>query len=194
VRGRLLCGPALVVLLLAGCTADPPSHGVALPVRPAESVLPEPSPSRPPVVNSDGCKGLITPAQVAKAAGFAVEPKQGDGAGAAVQYTDGLKTLGLTANVRMCLFGNAGGDQVTVVALGFPDVGQASKLFETGQSSGLMKPVGGVGDAAISDRSKALVTRRDKAVVAVYLVVKASPDVEHLGALRGVASAALAKA
>jgi hypothetical protein len=192
VRRSLACLPA--VLLLAGCTADPPSHGVALPVRPAESVNPEPSASRPPVVNSDGCKGLITPAQVGKAAGFAVEPAQGDGAGAALQYTDGLKTLGLTAsNVRTCLFGNPAGDQVNVVALGFPDVGQASKLFQTGQSTGLMKPVGGVGDAAISDRSKALVTRRDKAVVAVYLVVKANPDADHLGALRGVASAALAK-
>src|SRR5207253_2170495 len=93
------------------------------------SIFPYPSPSRPPAVASDGCQGLVSAAQVGQAVGRAVQPTAGDGAGAASQFAQSMAGLGLTATVRVCPFGNGTGDQVTVVALTFPDAGQAGKLF-----------------------------------------------------------------
>ncbi|GGM24192.1 hypothetical protein ACFFX1_08805 [Dactylosporangium sucinum] len=186
--------PALVVALAAGCTDDgerrsplpasaaPPAAGASMPL---------PSPSLPPAVNTDGCQGLITAAQVQKSTGLAVQPSAGDGAAAVAQYGQAVQSLGLDARARMCPFGNAGGDQVTVVALTFPDAGQAQRLWTTIAS---LEAVGGVGEAALSDRSKTLLAKRGKAVVAVYLLAGANPDANHLPQLQSVANAALAKA
>jgi hypothetical protein len=177
---------------VVGCTAAPSS--VAAPVVPAVSARPVPSPTRSPIVNTDGCQGLVTAAQVSKASGLPVEPSAGDAAGAAGQYRQAMQGLGLTATVRMCAFGDGAGDQVTILGMAFPDPGQAGRFFATGQSVASFQPVGGVGEAAVSDRSKTLLARRGKAVVAVYLVAVASPDGDHLGPLRSVATAALTKA
>jgi hypothetical protein len=94
----------------------------------------------------------------------------------------------------MCAFGNPAGDQVTVIALSFPDPAQATKLFGSGLATGALQPVGGIGDAAATDKTKVLLVRRSKAVVAVYLVAAANPDANHLSPLQSVATAALAKA
>lgn len=189
-RAVILAG---TVLLLAGCTRPEPKSIVA-PVRPPGSAVPIPSPTKPPVVTTDGCKGLVTAAQVTKASGLSVQPSAGDAAGAAGQYSQALAGLGLTATVRMCAFGNPAGDQVTVIALSFPDAAQATKLYGSGLASGVLEPVGGIGDAAATDKTKALLVRRGKAVVAVYLVSAASPNANHLTPMQSVATAALAKA
>jgi len=188
--------PAALVglaLLVAGCSGPDPKSIVA-PVQPPGSAAPIPSPTKPPAVTTDGCKGLVTAAQVTKASGLSVQPSAGDAAGAASQYTQALSGLGLTATVRMCAFGNPAGDQVTVIALSFPDPAQATKLFGSGLATGALQPVGGIGDAAATDKTKVLLVRRSKAVVAVYLVAAANPDANHLSPLQSVATAALAKA
>ncbi|GAA2369893.1 hypothetical protein [Dactylosporangium salmoneum] len=182
-----------VLLLLAACTDDGAQHQ-PLPAAPAASEAshqPLASPTLPPVVNSDGCQGLISAAQVQQATGLPVGASQGDGAAAAAQYGQAAQTLGLDAHARMCPFGSAAGDQVTVVALTFADAGQAQKLWTTIAS---LEAVGGVGEAALSDKSKTLLARRGKAIVAVYMVAAANPGADHLSQLRSVASAALAKA
>ncbi|MEV4513728.1 hypothetical protein AB0K00_32810 [Dactylosporangium sp. NPDC049525] len=185
---------AAAVLLLAGCTDDG-ERRTPMPVAPTTSseaqALPLPSPSLPPVVNSDGCQGLVTAAQVQKASGLSVQASAGDGAAAVAQYGQAVQSLGLNARARMCPFGNGGGDQVTVVALTFPDAAQSQKLWTTIKS---LEAVGGVGEAALSDKSKTLLARRGKAIVAVYLVAAAAPDANHLSQLQSVANAALAKA
>jgi hypothetical protein len=182
------------LLLLAACT-DGGTKRTPLPAPPAPtaeaSLQPLPSPTRPPAVNSDGCQGLISAGQVQQATGLPVQASQGDGAAAVAQYGQAVQTLGLDARARMCPFGDAAGDQVTVVALTFADAGQAQKLWATIAS---LEAVGGVGEAALSDKSKTLLTRRGKAIVAVYLVAAAAPNADHLGQLRAVANAALAKA
>lgn len=177
----------VLVALLAGCSgAPPPPRPVPVPTH-EPSIFPFPSPSRPPVVVSDGCQGLVTAAQVGRATGRALQPTTGDGAGAATQYAQSVASLGLTATVRVCPFGDAAGDQVTVVALAFPDATQATKLFATTRSVGTLTPVGGFGDAAVSDRANALVGRRGKTVVAVYLVLSGVSGGDHTGTLRAVA-------
>ncbi len=198
---RRLAGFAVVAaLLLAGCLtllagcSDPEPKTIVAPVQPPGSVAPIPSPTKPPVITTDGCQGLVTAAQVSKASGLAVQPSPGDAAGAAGQYAQALAGMGLTATVRMCAFGNAAGDQVTVIGLSFPDAAQATKLFGSGLAAGALQPVGGIGEAAVTDRSKALLVRRGKAVVAVYLVAAANPDANHLAPMQSVATAALAKA
>jgi hypothetical protein len=158
---------------------------------PEVSRQPLASPSLPPVVNSDGCQGLIGAAQVNQSTGLTVSPSQGDGAAAVAQYGQAVQTLGLNARARMCPFASAAGDQVTVVALTFTDATQAQKLWTTIAS---LEAVGGVGEAALSDKSKTLLARRGKAIVAVYLVVAASPEADHLAQLRSVANSALSKA
>ncbi|MGI5242926.1 hypothetical protein [Dactylosporangium sp. CA-139066] len=191
---RLVLPAALLALVaLAGCTDDGPKHS-ALPAAPSGGEVPRQplaSPTRPPVVNSDGCQGLITAAQVKQATGLPVEPSPGDGAAAVAQYGQAVQSIGLNAHARTCPFGSGAGDQVTVVALTFTDAGQAQKLWSTIAS---LEAVGGVGEAALSDKSKTLLARRGKAIVAVYLVVAASPNADHLGQLRSVANTALSKA
>ncbi|MFG2041940.1 hypothetical protein [Dactylosporangium sp. NPDC048998] len=191
---RLFLLAAAALCLLAACT-DEGTKRSPLPAGPAPSaeasLRPVPSPSHPPVVNSDGCHGLISAAQVQQATGLPVQASQGDGAAAVAQYAQAVQTLGLNADARMCPFGSPAGDQVTVVALTFADAGQAQKLWTTIAS---LDAVGGVGEAALSDRSKTLLARRGKAIVAVYLVVAAAPGADHLGQLRSVANAALSKA
>ncbi len=191
---RLAATVAAACVLLAGCT-DAAERRTPLPVAPTDAptgeALPLPSPSLPPVVVSDGCQGLVSAAQVQKATGLSVQASTGDGAAAVAQYGQAVQSLGLSARARMCPFGNGGGDQVTVVALTFPDAAQSQRLWTTITS---LEAVGGVGEAALSDTSKTLLTRRGKAIVAVYLVAAAEPDADHLGQLRSVAGAALAKA
>ncbi|GAA3452595.1 hypothetical protein [Dactylosporangium matsuzakiense] len=185
--------PLLLALGLAACTEG--ANHTPLPVAPTAtadvSLAPLPSPSLGPVVNSDGCQGLIAAGQVQQTTGLPVQPSAGDGAAAVAQYGQAVQTLGLNARARMCPFGSPAGDQVTVVALTFADPSQAAKLWTTIAS---LEAVGGVGEAALSDRSKTLLTRRGKAIVAVYLVVAAAPDADHLSQLRSVANTALSKA
>ncbi|GAA2619747.1 hypothetical protein GCM10010399_58490 [Dactylosporangium fulvum] len=192
---RSLIVPLLLVAgLTAACTDDGERRSplpASAPPNAGESLLPVPSPSLPPPVNSDGCQGLITAAQVQKSTGLAVQPSTGDGAAAVAQYGQAVQSLGLSARARMCPFGNPAGDQVTVVALTFPDTGQAQKLWTTIAS---LEAVGGVGEAALSDKSKTLLARRGKAIVAVYLIAGADPDANHLPQLQSVANAALSKA
>lgn len=183
----------LAVSLLAACTDDGPRRS-ALPAAPSGgevSLQPLPSPTRPPVVNSDGCQGLINATQVKQATGLSVAPSQGDGAAAVAQYGQAVQSVGLSAHARTCPFGSAAGDQITIVALTFADAGQAQKLWSTIAS---LEAVGGVGEAALSDKSKTILARRGKAIVAVYMVVAASPNADHLPQLRSVANTALAKA
>ncbi|GAA3289114.1 hypothetical protein Dvina_36875 [Dactylosporangium vinaceum] len=185
--------PLLLTLGLAACTEG--ANHTPLPVAPTTtadvSLAPLPSPSLGPVVNSDGCQGLIAAGQVQQTTGLPVQPSAGDGAAAVAQYGQAVQTLGLNARARMCPFGSPAGDQVTVVALTFADPSQAAKLWTTIAS---LEAVGGVGEAALSDRSKTLLTRRGKAIVAVYLVVAAAPNADHLSQLRSVANTALSKA
>lgn len=193
---RRLLLAAAAVLSVAGvsaCTDDGTKRSPLPASSPAGEVSrrPLPSPTLPPVVNSDGCQGLITAGQVQQSTGLPVHVSQGDGAAAVAQYGQAVQTLGLSARARMCPFGSPAGDQVTVVALTFTDAGQAQKLWTTIAS---LEAVGGVGEAALSDKSKTLLARRGKAIVAVYMVATAAPDANHLSQLRSVASAALAKA
>ncbi|HTJ32478.1 MAG TPA: hypothetical protein VL738_04555 [Dactylosporangium sp.] len=183
----------VAALALAGCTDDGPKRSALPAVSPGGQVShqPLPSPTRPPVVNSDGCQGLISAAQVKQATGLPVEASQGDGAAAVAQYGQAVQSIGLNAHARTCPFGSAAGDQVTVVALTFADAGQAQKLWSTIAS---LETVGGVGEAALSDKSKTMLARRGKAIVAVYMVNAAAPDADHLGQLRSLANAALSKA
>jgi hypothetical protein len=177
-----------VLALLAGCSGASPTP-VPVPVPTHEpSIFPFPSPSRAPVVTTDGCQGLVTAAQVGQAVGKALQPTAGDGAGAATQYAHSVASLGLTATVRVCPFGDAAGDQVTVVALAFPDAEQATKLFATAQGVGPLTPVSGFGDAAVSNHANALVGRRGKTVVAVYLVLSGVSGGDHTGTLRALAA------
>nr|BFE56633.1 hypothetical protein GCM10020063_011590 [Dactylosporangium thailandense] len=191
---RRLVPLALLAALLSACTDDGLKR-TPLPAGPTAgpdvSHQPLPSPTLPPVVNSDGCQGLIGAEQVKQSTGLPVQPSQGDGAAAVAQYGQAVQTLGLNARARMCPFGNPAGDQVTVVALTFTDAAQAQKLWTTIVS---LEAVGGVGEAALSDKSKTLLARRGKAIVAVYMVVAAAPEADHLPQLRSVANAALAKA
>jgi hypothetical protein len=142
---------------------------------------------------SDGCRGLVSASQVARATGLALSPGGGDQAAAATQYTQALQSLGLQATVRLCAFANPRGDQLYAMALSFPDVAQANRMFADGRGASSIRdpqPVSGLGDAAVTDRSHTLLVRRGKAVLLVYLVVAADPDADHLGALRAVATAA----
>jgi hypothetical protein len=192
---RLFAVLAVAVLATLSACTDDGDRSTPLPASPAAgaeaSMLPLPSPSLPPVVNSDGCQGLISAAQVQKSTGLPVQLSQGDGAAAVAQYGLAVQSLGLNAHARMCPFGSPAGDQVTVVALSFPDAAQAQRLWTTIAS---LEAVGGVGEAALSDKSKTLLARRGKAIVAVYLVATAAPDANHLPQLQSVANAALTKA
>jgi hypothetical protein len=196
--GAALTTGVLVAVAVATCAGGPAAPGVGRTAQPAAapspSRVPVPSPSLPPHVETDGCKGLLNASQASTAAGVKLVASGGDGEAAAAQYAAAVQTLGLTASVRVCPFASAAGDQVTVVALAFPDAGQAGKMYDTGRTAAGLKPVGGVGDAAATDRSKTMLVRKGKAVVTVFLVLAGNPDAEHVSALRAVAGAALTKA
>jgi hypothetical protein len=179
--------------LLGACSSGSDAHAVALPLRArTPTPRPIPSPSRPPQINSDGCKGLVTAEKVSAASGLAVRPNAGNAAAAVTQYEQGLQALGLTATAKLCDFGNPAGDDVTLVQLQFPDAAQATKLYQTGTSTGhTLTPVGGLGDAAAGDGSSILLVRKAKTVVVVYLVAAAAPTGNHAGPLRSLAMLAL---
>jgi hypothetical protein len=131
---------------------------------------------------------------VSSAAGFAVTGSGGDAAAAVSGYTDAVRAQGLDANVRLCPFGNSGGDQVYVLAMTFADAAQATKMYTSGQVGPAgSRPVAGVGDAAASDGVSTLLARRGRSLVLVFLIRPKQPNVDHGGALRAVALAALAK-
>jgi hypothetical protein len=169
-----------------------PADPASAPASPPETgATGAPATIAPPL--SDGCRGLVSASQVAKATGLALSPGGGDQAAAATQYTQALQSLGLQATVRLCAFANPRGDQLYAMALSFPDVTQANRMFADGQGASSIRdpqPVFGVGDAAVTDRSHTLLVRRGKAVLLVYLVVAADPDADHLPKLRAVATAA----
>jgi hypothetical protein len=209
VSRNVLLATGIVAGLLVGvaagaitsCEDSPPANPpVALsssaPVSaPASGDTAEPPVAVPPPV-SDGCHGLVAPAQVTKATGLALSPGGGDQAGAAAQYTEALQSLGLRATVRLCAFGDPRGNQVYAMGLAFPDVAQASRMFADGRGAASLRnpePVPGVGDAAVTDRSHTLLVRRRSAVLLVYLVLAGDPDGDHLAALRAVATAALGR-
>lgn len=175
-----------MVALLAGCTSGQPTPTPVAPSTAGASIFPFPSPSRPPTVTTDGCQGLVTAAQVGQVTGHAVDPTAGDGAGAASQYARSVASLGLTATVRVCPFGDPAGDQVTVVALTFSDAAQATTLFTKTRGVGNLSAVSGVGDAAVSDRTTTLLARRGKTVVAVYLVLSGGDHAAILKSLAGL--------
>jgi hypothetical protein len=186
---------------ITSCEDSPPASppvalsGSAPASAPATADTAEPTVAVPPPV-SDGCHGLVVPAQVAKATGLALTPGGGDQAGAAAQYTEALQSLGLHATVRLCAFGDARGNQVYAMALGFPDAAQASRMFADGRGAASLRnpePVPGVGDAAVTDRSHTLLVRRRSAVLLVYLVMAGDPDGDHLAALRALAVAGLGR-
>jgi hypothetical protein len=181
----------------AGFVAPDTPQAPASPKPPTEATAPptgSPATVAPPV--SDGCHGLVSTSQVTKATGLALAPGGGDQAAAAVQYTRALESLGLRASVRLCAFANPRGDQLYAMALSFPDVAQAIQMFAEGRGASSIRdpePVPGLWDAAVTDRSHTLLVRRRTGVLLVYLVVAGSPDADHLGALRTVATAALGR-
>jgi hypothetical protein len=196
-------GGLLAIVVLVGfvsCSGgdDGPSRVPA--AQPTVFSAPPPEPSGPRLPSptttraTDGCRGLISAAQVSSAAGFAVTGSGGDAAAAVSGYADAVRAQGLDANVRLCPFGNATGDQVYVLAMTFADAAQATRMYANGQVGRAgSQPVAGVGDVAASDGVSTLLTRRGRSLVLVFLVRPRQPNVDHGGALRAVALAALAK-
>ena len=190
-------------LVLAGCTgaparpAPPASPGTTASVPSSTATAPpgKPPAATTPAKTTDGCRGLVSAAQVARATGLPFGPGTGDGQAAAAQYTQAVRAQGLTAtSVRLCPFTDPAGDQLAVVGLAFPDAGQAGKMYASGSGAASMRdprPVAGVGDAAVTDGSHTLLARRGHAVVTVYLVRATEPDADHVRALSAVATAAL---
>jgi hypothetical protein len=197
-----LAGVALAVLLLvsfvscsmvertpgpAGSAADPALGGPVEPIRPSSS----PSPVR----ITDGCHGIVTAAQVSRAAGFEVAGSGGDAAAAVSAYAEAIRGQGLDASIHLCPFASPGGDQLYVMAMTFPDAGQADRMYASGTEGQTgSKPLPGVGDAATTDGLHTLLARRGHSVVLVYLVRTTAQNSDQTGALRAVALAALAKA
>jgi hypothetical protein len=197
-----VAGGALALLALIGfascSTADDPSGGgsASLPVfsAPAEPPDSPPVSSPTPVRTTDGCHGTVTAAQVSRAAGFQVTASGGDAAAAVNAYAQAVRAQGLQATVHICPFAGPGGDQVYVMAMTFPNAGQAERMYtntRAGQSGA--KPVPGVGDAATSDGAQTLLAKRGRSVVLVYLVRVAEPRGDHAGVLRALGLAALPK-
>jgi hypothetical protein len=197
VAGGLL---AIVVLIgFVSCSGgDGPSRVLA--AQPTVFSAPPPEPSGPRLPSptttkaTDGCRGLLSAAQVSSAAGFAVTGSGGDAAAAVSGYADAVRAQGLDANVRLCPFGNATGDQVYVLAMTFADAAQATRMYASGQVGPAgSQPVAGVGDVAASDGVSTLLTRRGRSLVLVFLIRPRQPNVDHGGALRAVALTALAR-
>ncbi len=195
-------GGVLAIIVLIGfvsCSGGDDGQPQVPAAQPTVFSAPPPEPSGPRLPSpttraTDGCRGLISAAQVSSAAGFAVTGSGGDAAAAVSGYTDAVRAQGLDANVRLCPFGNAGGDQVYVLAMTFADAGQATRMYASGQVGPAgSQPVAGVGDAAASDGVSTLLARRGRSLVLVLLIRPRQPTVDHGGALRAVAQAALAK-
>ena len=186
---------AVLVLFVSCATRDtaPPSGQVQTGPPPVfDSPAPAPpSQSVEPAKVSDGCRGFLTAAQVSQATGTTLALAPADGAGEAGAYVEAARAQGLRADVRLCPFSGTAGDKVSVMALTFPDAGQAGKMFATSQAGG--RPLPGVGDGAVTDGARTLVARRGKGVVFVYLTKAANPNGDNSAALRAVAVAALAK-
>ncbi len=177
----------------ADVAATAPSAAPSSPTSDTDATGP-PATVAPPL--SDGCRGLVSTSQVTKATGLTLAPGGGDQAAAAVQYAQALQSLGLRATVRLCAFANPRGDQLYAMALSFPDVAQATKMFADGRGASSIRdpePVAGLGDAAVTDRSHTLLVRRRAGVLLVYFVMAGEPDADHLGALRAVAIAGLGR-
>jgi hypothetical protein len=175
--------------------AGPAVTASGAPASPTPAVADVAPVTAPPAI-TDGCHGMVGAAQVAKAIGVAVTAGGGDQAGAASQYTQALQSLGLRATVRLCTFASSRGDQVYVVGLAFPDVAQATRMYADGRGATSWRnprPVPGLGDAAVTDGTHTILVRRRTGVLLVYLVVAGSPDSDHLGALRAVATTGLGK-
>ncbi|GII22466.1 hypothetical protein [Planosporangium mesophilum] len=200
-RVRLgLGGGALALLALVGfvsCEAGAPGDATARPAFSAAAEPPDPvavlTPG--PAPTTDGCHGAVTAAQASKAAGFPVTAAGGDAAAAVRVYAQAARGQGLDATVQLCPFSGAGGDQVYVMTMTFPNTAQAERMYAgTGAGQVAAKPVTGVGDAATSDGAQTLLARRGRSLVLVYLVRPADPRGDHSGALRALALAALGKA
>jgi hypothetical protein len=189
-------GTVLVLVGFVSCAARDPAP-TAAPVQVVPPPVfnspapPPPSRSAVPVKVSDGCQGFLTAAQVSKATGSTLAPAPADGAGEAGAYAEAARAQGLRADVRLCPFSGTGGDKVSVMAMTFPDAGQAGRMFATGQAAG--QPLPGVGDAAVTDGSRTLLARRGRGVVLVYLARAANPNGNNTEAMRAVAVAALAR-
>jgi hypothetical protein len=186
-----------VVLVLAmaafGSCTEPtvtplPAVAQAPPAPSTRAASPSPTPSAPATV-TDACRGLISANQVAKATGIQVNAAGVDGAAVINGYADAIRAQGLEATVRLCPFTAAAGDQVHVMGLSFPDAAQATKMFTTGQAGA--QPVPGVGDAAVTDGAQALMARRGRNVLVVYLLRPGRPAADSAAALRAVALEAL---
>jgi len=188
-------------LALAGCTGAPAHPAPPAPgatrgtAGPSATAAPaNPPPATTPAKTTDGCRGLVTTAQVARATGLPLGPGTGDGQAAAAQYTQAVRAQGLSAtSVRLCPFTDPAGDQLMVVGMAFPDAGQADRMYASGSGAASMRdprPVAGVGDAAVTDGSHTLLARRGRAVVMVYLVRATEPDADHVRVLSTVATAA----
>jgi hypothetical protein len=196
-------GGLLAVVVLIGfvsCSGGGGDGPARVPVaQPTVFSAPPPEPSGPRLPSpttraTDGCRGLISAAQVSSAAGFAVTGSGGDAAAAVSGYADAVRAQGLEANVRLCPFGNAGGDQVYVLAMTFADAAQATRMYTSGQVGPAgSRPVPGVGDLAASDGVSTLLARRGRSLVLVFLIRPRQPNVDHSGALRAVALATLAR-
>lgn len=199
----VVAGGTLAIIVLIGfvsCSSGDDSPVQIPAAQPTVFSAPPPEPSGPRLPSptttkaTDGCRGLISAAQVSSAAGFTVNGSGGDVAAAVSGYADAVRAQGLDANVRMCPFGNASGDQVYVLAMTFSDAAQASRMYTSGRvgPAGSV-PVTGVGDAAATDGVSTLLARRGRSVVLVLLIRPKQPKVDHRGALRAVALAALAR-
>jgi hypothetical protein len=208
-RVRTRTGATLVVPLVlatamaaaAACTAGRPArHAPAAPSG-AASASPTPdqvgeAPPAPPPKVTDGCRGLVTAAQVARASGLPLVNGGGDQAAAVQQFTQAVAAQGLRATVRLCVFSDPRGDQVYLVALGFPDATQAGRMFDSGRTAATLsggQPVAGLGDAAVTDGSHTVLVRRRTGVLLVYLATATNPDGDHLAVLRAVATAGLGR-
>src|SRR6266511_2140111 len=190
VSRRVLLAGGIAAGLLVGIIAGAVSS--CEPAPPADVAAT--APVAPPL--SDGCRGLVSTSQVTKATGLTLAPGGGDQAAAAVQYAQALQSLGLRATVRLCAFANPRGDQLYAMALSFPDVAQATKMFADGRGASSIRdpePVAGLGDAAVTDRSHTLLVRRRAGVLLVYFVMACERYADHLGALRAVAIAGLGR-
>jgi hypothetical protein len=197
-REITLASGGFVVLVLAmaafGSCTEPtvtplPAVAQAPPAPSTRAASPSPKPSAAPAGVTDACHGLISANQVAKATGIQVSAAGVDGAAVINGYADAIRAQGLEATVRLCPFTAAAGDQVHVMGLSFPDAAQATKMFTTGQAGA--QPVPGVGDAAVTDGAQALMARRGRNVLVVYLLRPGRPAADGAAALRAVALEAL---
>ncbi|MGC9669953.1 hypothetical protein ACNTMW_25850 [Planosporangium sp. 12N6] len=199
VRFAVAAGAAALVLLVGFVSCSGPDAGpgglvpagTAVFSASAESPGSAAATSRAPAATTDGCHGIVTAAQVSKAAGFEAVGAGGDAAAAVTAYAETLRARGLAATVHVCPFVGTHGDQVHVMALVFPDARQAERMYADTKVG--TKALSGVGDAAVTDGARTLSARRGRSVVLVQLIRVASPTADNTAPLRALALAALAK-